>query len=83
VTEFNPEPLPGERHPQGRRCRDPLLLMCALLLTLFYAVPRMAFDHLTSTAKSPLCPQCNGLGKVLVNGEYVKCGLCGGSGLAS
>jgi hypothetical protein len=40
---FNPEPLPGERHPQGRRCGDPKLLMLAVLL-LPYALLRMAAD---------------------------------------
>jgi hypothetical protein len=30
------------RHPLGRRCRD--LMPLALLMTLFYALPRYAYD---------------------------------------
>lgn len=32
------------RHPLGRTCRDPGNLLFALVLTLFYALPRLAFD---------------------------------------
>ena len=32
------------RHPLGRRCGDPRLLPLAVLLTLFYGLPRLAFD---------------------------------------
>jgi hypothetical protein len=32
------------RHPLGRTCRDPKNLLFAAVLTLFYALPRYAFD---------------------------------------
>lgn len=34
------------RHPLGRRCGDKRILLLALLMTLFYALPRYAFDCL-------------------------------------
>lgn len=40
---FNPEPLPGDRHPQGRTSRDPKILAAALLL-MPYALVRYALD---------------------------------------
>jgi hypothetical protein len=30
------------RHPLGRRCRD--LMPLAIVMTLFYGLPRLAFD---------------------------------------
>lgn len=32
------------RHPLGRRCGDPRRLLFAVVLLLFYALPRYAFD---------------------------------------
>lgn len=32
------------RHPQGRTCRDPRNILLAVVLTLFYALPRLAID---------------------------------------
>lgn len=46
-------PVPPGRNPLGRTCRDPKLLIVAVLMTLFYGLPRAAIDARLARRQAP------------------------------
>lgn len=60
----------------------PWWMPVAMLLTAAVGITVLAWPQPALASKSPLCPQCNGLGTIIgPKGESVTCGLRQGSGL--